>query len=180
MRTAVYTSILIAGTTLAGVGGVVQAAPAQATTPIVQAHPSAAVDGISARWHVTLANLREMARIPHAAWSGYANNLHFYVVTFRFTNTGTHAAAPYADLDLVMRMDGTPGWRPLDRRIPVFSTMTQAAARAFGGALPWTTTAPGHTTLYCYVFGVRRGESHYGLYTYSPTKGYVFLFPMGV
>lgn len=108
-----------------------------------------------------------------------------FVLTLRLVNTGARAAAPSDDLALTMAvMPPTKTRYPMGwvsgLKVEPYGRFTSAAAQQFGGALPWTTTAPGHATTYCYVIMAYRGEAHYGLYNAPYHQPRVFLFNTGL
>jgi hypothetical protein len=145
------------------------------------------------KWHLhyqeASAQGKKVSATPPCPWLHrdiYAAKVwRIFVLTVRLANTGSQAAAPYADLTLNMRVipphpaHYLAGWTPLPRD-PIGESLQRGAARQFGGALPWVTTAPGATTTYCIVIAVKPGDTGYGLYNYSHNNGYVFLLNTGV
>jgi hypothetical protein len=111
--------------------------------------------------------------------------MRFFVFKLALTNIWAHVADPYTDLTLTMIVkpgyvtDYPAGWTWPDRE-PVFDAIQRAAAKQFGGALPWSATAPSQTTIYTAVIIMLRAESHYGLYNFIPNRKPVFLVDTGL
>jgi hypothetical protein len=170
---------------LAGSGLARGSMPA-ATSAAGQHWPTVNVKGNTTTWTLRLVSLRSMNRIPNTTWKNYAMNMwKFWVLQLSMTNTGQRAASLSDDLDITLRIlpqyqtnPPSPGWAQVLPNDKGLRPLILAAAREFGGALSWQVTQPGHTTLYSYLIGSRRGESHYGLYNATP-KGFIFLFDTG-
>jgi hypothetical protein len=170
-------AIVLAGSGLAR-GSTLAAAP--------QKWPAVGVQGSVTSWRLELVDIRPMNRIPNTTWKNYATNKwKFWVLHLRMTNTGHRASSISDDLEITLRIlpqyqssPPSPGWTQVGPNDTGLRPLILAATRQFGGALSWQVTQPGKTTLYCYLIGSKRGESHYGLYNATP-KGFVFLFDTG-
>jgi len=151
-----------------------------------QRWPTVSVQGNTTNWKLQLVSMQTMYRIPHTTWANYASNLwEFWVLKLNMTDIGPHAASLSTDLNITLaqlpkyQSSILPtGWTQVSPTDQGLRPLIQAAAQQFGGALSWQVTQPGHTTLYSYLIGSRRGGSHYGLYNATP-KGYIFLFDTG-
>jgi len=147
----------------------------------------APITGVTTAWKVELLSIHAMDRIPHTefanSWTFYRGNFaRFYVIGLKLTNTGTHSADPYHDLNLVIqpKKPGGSAYAELNRTQWPQERLMKVAAQQFGGMLPWTATAPGATTNYCFVYAAVREQSHFGLVNFDPKKGYIYLFETGV
>jgi len=142
---------------------------------------TATVKGNVTSWQVRLLKIHAFDRIPGTTWMMYEKHLfRFYVLTLQMTNTGTRAADPYDDLNLVMRVSTLPGWTALVRSRAPQGTIMETAAREFGGLSPWEMTQPGKANTYCYVIATKHDLAHFGLYNFVPAKGYIYLLDTGV
>ncbi len=146
----------------------------------------ATINGQTTQWNLSLLRIRSMNRIPHSTWTGYntAFKYRLFVLTVRLNNTGRRAANPYNDVTLTLKvLPNYPtaypsGFTSVPHNADT-ADMYQAAARQYGGLLPWQATQPGRTSVYCYVIGANRGEAHYGLYSFASGKGMTFLQDTG-
>jgi len=156
----------------------------------VAASPAVAVEGKKTTWQVSLLSIRSMYQIPGTTWRGYKGNFYrFFVLTLRLANTGGQAVAPADDLTLMMKV--RPPYQPhqsgysagftiSDRTDKGLVVLMQAAARTYGGVLPWTVAQPGQSLTYSYLIGTNRGDSHYGLYNFRVRKAPQYLSDTGM
>ncbi len=166
---------------------------AKVATPVhgtAAATPAVAVEGKKTTWQVSLLGIRSMYQIPGTTWRGYRSNFYrFFVLTLRIANTGSVALAPADDLTLMMKvrppflphqMGYSAGFTLPDRTDKGLVPLMQAAARIYGGVLPWTVVNPGQSLTYSYLIGTNRGDSHYGLYNFRVRKAPQYLFDTGM
>ena len=156
----------------------------QTRAATAQQYAMVALTGQQTHWKMTVLRINQLDRFPGIAFGGYAIRK-FYVIVARLSNSGQHAANLADDLTLVLKVmpphftQYTPGWT-LVKQAPPFTQMEQAAAKMYGGAVPWKVTRPGATTTYTYLIGTSREDSHYGLYHFDPVaRNYRLLFPTG-
>jgi hypothetical protein len=133
---------------------------------------------------MTVLNIHHVDRFPGFSSVRYTT-FEYFVLTIRLTNTGQRPSSLKDDLTLVLRVMPphfayfTPGWTLVTQK-SWWGPLEKAAAQKFGGVLPGTITRPGMSTIYSYLIGAERGDSHYGLYQFDPvTRRYRLLFPTG-
>jgi hypothetical protein len=164
--------------------------PAKADSTGARTWPVVSVLGQATTWKLSLLNLRKVDRIPGTQWRAYTSHeWAFWVLTLKMTNTGKKTAEIADDLGLTLKANAaslaklgytSPGWTAVDRKSKVLGGFIPAAAKAYGGVVPWVMTQPGKTTIYCYLIGARSQESHMGLFNSLPYKPQVFLFDTGM
>jgi hypothetical protein len=148
---------------------------------------TAPVNGLATTWRISLLKVRTMNRVPNTdfanSWVFYKSTFfHFFVMTIQLANTGQRSANPYTDLNIVIwpRRGGGSAYTELARDRPPQGRIMQVAAREYGGAAPWTATAPGRTTTYIFVYAATRGQTNFAMLNFDSTKGYTYLFDTGV
>ena len=162
-------SMLLAGATLP-----IRAAPSPR-------YPTVTLDGTKTSWRMAVQRIVSIDRFPGIAYNEYSIR-RFFALRIRMTNVGTKPADLADDVVLVLRVMPphltyyTPGWT-LVSQMQSYPTMEKAAAKTYGGVLPFVVTRPSQTMTYSYLIATNRGDSHYGLYQFTLKKGLVLLFP---